>query len=122
MAEHVRRRLAKQITASLKNEAGQIPIIQLSPEWETIFSQFETRGEGSEKDIALPPEEFNRLTRSISEQIRKAAIDKTHPAIVTFRERRRFVREVMHAKGIRNPVIAYDELDPQAKPRLVGTA
>ncbi len=122
IAEHVRRRLSRQITASLKNDKGQVPIVQLSPEWEQVFSRHEVTNEAQEKDVALPPEEFNRLARSISDQVRRAAGDRLHPAIVTFRERRRFIREVLHAKGIRNPVIAYDELDPQTKPLLVGTA
>lgn len=122
IAEHVRRRLARQITASLKNEGGQVPIVQLSPDWEHVFSRYESSGEGQEKDVALPPEEFNRLARSIAEQLRKAATEKLFPAVVTFRERRRFIREVMHAKGMRNPVIAYDELDPQTKPLITGTA
>lgn len=122
IAEHVRRRLSRQITASLKNEKGQIPIVQLSPDWEQVFSRHEVVNEAQEKDVALPPEEFNRLARSISEQLRKGAADKLYPAIITFRERRRFIREVTHAKGIKNPVIAYDELDPQSKPLLVGQA
>lgn len=122
IAEHVRRRLNRQISASLKNGDGRIPIIQLSPEWESVFARHEVTNEAQEKDVALPPDEFNRLARSISEQLRRAAAEKHYPAIITFRERRRFVREVLHAKGVRNPVIAYDELDPQARPLLVGTA
>ncbi|NWG93393.1 MAG: FHIPEP family type III secretion protein, partial [Parvularculaceae bacterium] len=122
MAEHVRRRLSRQITASLKTELGQVPLVQLSPEWEAVFSRHETTNEAQEKEVALPPEEFNRLARSISDQLRKAAANKLFPAVVTFRERRRFIRDVLHAKGIRNPVIAYDELDTQAKPLLVGAA
>jgi len=122
IAEHVRRRLSRQITASLKNDLGQVPIIQLSTEWEEVFSRYEIVNDSQEKDVALPPEEFNRLTRSISDQLRKASAEKLYPAIITFRERRRFIREVAHAKGIKNPVIAYDELDPQSKPLLVGQA
>jgi len=122
IAEHVRRRLSRQITASLKNDKGQAPIIQLSPDWEKIFARHEVVSEQQEKDVALPPEEFNRLARAITDQVRKAASDKIYPAVVTFRERRRFIRDVLHAKGIRNPVVAYDELDPQIKPLLVGTA
>lgn len=122
IAEHVRRRLSRQITASLRDVEGRIPIIQLSGDWETLFARHETANEAQERDVALPPEDFNRLARSISDQLRKAAEKKHFPAVITFRERRRFIRDVMHAKGIRNPVIAYDELDPQSKPFLVGAA
>ncbi len=122
IAEHVRRRLSKQITASLRNERGEAPLIQLSPEWEQVFLKHEIVKAGNIKEVALPPEEFNRLSRSVQDQIRKAAGQKISPAIVTFADRRRFVRTVLQAKGVRNPVVAYDELDLQTKPVLIGTA
>lgn len=122
IAEHVRRRLAKQITASLRNERGEAPLIQLSPEWEQLFLKHEVAKGANTKEVALPPEEFNRLSRSIQEQLRNAAAQKISPAIVTFADRRRFIRTVLNSKGVRNPVVAYDELDLQTKPVLVGAA
>ncbi|MDZ7628436.1 MAG: flagellar biosynthesis protein FlhA [Parvularculaceae bacterium] len=122
IAEHVRRRLAKQITASLRNDRGEAPLIQLSPEWEQLFLKHEVVKSATAKEVALPPEEFNRLSRSIQDQLRSAAAQKISPAIVTFADRRRFIRAVLNSKGIRNPVVAYDELDLQTKPVLVGAA
>ena len=121
VTEHVRQRLGRQITAGLRDEAGALPLIQLAPAWEQLFSQHEVLRDGR-TEIALPPEEFNRLARSIGDQIRTAAQKKVFPAVVAFSSRRRFVRAVLHAKGVRNPVIAYDEIDPQMRPRLVGVA
>jgi flagellar biosynthesis protein FlhA len=121
IAEHVRRRLAKQITASLRNERGEAPLIQLSPDWEQLFLKHEVV-KANAKEVALPPEDFNRLSRSIQDQLRNAAAQKISPAIVTFADRRRFIRTVLASKGIRNPVVAYDELDLQTKPVLVGAA
>ena len=122
IAEHVRRRLAKQITASLRNDRGEAALIQLSPDWEEVFLRYEVVKPGNLKEVALPPEEFNRLARSIQDQIRKAAAQKISPAVVAFADRRRFIRSVLAAKGMRNPVIAYDELDLSTKPVLIGTA
>jgi flagellar biosynthesis protein FlhA len=122
IAEHVRRRLSRQITAGLRNERGEAALIQLSPDWEQLFLKHEVVKQGGAKEVALPPDDFNRLSRSIQEQIRKAASLKISPAIVTFADRRRFIRTVLHAKGVRNAVVAYDELDLQTKPLLVGTA
>lgn len=122
IAEHVRRRLSKQISASLRNDRGEIALIQLAPEWEPIFQKHEIVKSGSVREVALPPDEFNRLSRSIQEQIRKASVQGANPAIVAFGDRRRFIRTVLNAKGIRNPVIAYDELDLQSRPVLLGTA
>jgi len=122
ITEHVRRRLGKQITASLRNSRGEIPLIQLSPEWESVFQKHEAVKGASVREVALPPEEFNRFVRSVQEQLRKAADNGISPAIVTFGDRRRFVRTALVAKGVRNPVVAYDELDLQSKPVLIGTA
>jgi len=121
IAEHVRRRLAKQITASIRNERGEAPLIQLSPDWEQLFLKYEVV-KANGKEVALPPEEFNRLSRSIQDQLRSAAARQISPAIVTFADRRRFIRTVLASSGIRNPVVAYDELDLQTKPVLVGAA
>jgi flagellar biosynthesis protein FlhA len=122
IAEHVRRRLSRQITAAIRNARGEAALVQLSPEWEQTFLKYEIVKGPNNKEVALPPEEFNRLTRSVQEQLRLAAAQKITPAIITFADRRRFIRTVLSAKGIRNPVIAYDELDLQTKPVLVGSA
>jgi flagellar biosynthesis protein FlhA len=122
ITEHVRRRLSKQISTGLRNDRGEIPLIQLSPDWEQTFQKYEVVKSAGVKDVALPPEDFNRLTRALQDQIRKAAEQGITPAIITFGERRRFIRSVLSAKGVRNPVLAYDELDLQSKPLLVGTA
>lgn len=121
VTEHVRQRLGRQITAGLKDETGALPLIQLAPHWEQLFSEHEVVREGR-TEVALPPEDFNKLARCVSDQIKSAAAKKVFPAVVAFATRRRFVRAVLHAKGIRNPVISYDEIDPQMRPRLVGVA
>ena len=43
-----------------------------------------------------------------------------YPGIVTSVKRRRFLRTVLAAKGILNPVLSYEELGTDAKPALLG--
>jgi flagellar biosynthesis protein FlhA len=121
IAEYVRQKLARQIISPLRNADGELPLIQLAPYWEETFAQREVDRDGR-SDIALAPEEFNRLAQSVSAEIRKATAHRIYPAVVTFSTRRRFVRAVLAAKGIRNPVLSYDEIDPLARPKLVGIA
>jgi flagellar biosynthesis protein FlhA len=121
VAEHVRQRLGRQITAGLRDETGALPLIQLAPHWEQLFSEHEVVRDGR-AEVALPPEDFNKLAKSVSDQIKAAAAKNIFPAVVAFAARRRFVRSVLHAKGIRNPVVSYEEIDPQMRPRLVGVA
>ncbi len=121
IAEHVRRRLGFQLVAELQEPGGTLPLISLSPEWEAKFRQYETPSdEGG--DVALPPSDFNRLTASVAEKIAKAASEGRHPAIAVPAHRRRFVRTVLASKGIRNPVLSFEEIGTNVKPAFLATA
>jgi flagellar biosynthesis protein FlhA len=45
-----------------------------------------------------------------------------YPAVVTTAMRRRFVRMVLSARGIQNPVLSFEEIGLDAKPALLGLA
>jgi len=122
LTEFVRQRLGFQIVGELKRDDGSVPLVQLAPEWEPIFSEHTLSGDGQLPDVALPPDIFNRLIESISDKISKAAENGTYPAIVTSTRRRRYIRTILLAKGIRNQVISFDEIGISAKPSLVGVA
>lgn len=120
ITEHVRQRLGFQLVAEVRREDGTIPLVQLSPEWEDTFTTYEIRTERGSGDVALPPEDFNRLADGISEKLGQAADAGTYAAVVTSMRRRRFLRTVMSAKGIMNPVLSFEEIGIDASPALVG--
>lgn len=120
MCEHVRQRLGFQLVAELKRENGTIPLIQLAPEWEQAFNTYQIEGERGQGDVALPPEEFNRLANGVAEKLAKASETGIYPAIAAPRHRRRFLRTVLSAKGITNPVLSFEEIGTEARPSLVG--
>jgi len=120
ICEHVRQRLGFQLVSDLKREDGTIPIIQLAPEWEEIFNTYQIEGERGQVDVALPPEDFNRLAGGIAEKISQASEAGIYPAIAAARHRRRFIHTVLAAKGIQNPVLSFDEIALEARPSLVG--
>lgn len=122
IAEHVRHKLGFQIVAELQEEDGALPLIQLSPDWEDLFQAHQLEGESGAIDVALPPDEFNRLASSVAEKVAKAGENGRYPAIVTSTRRRRFVQTVLTSKGIRNPVFSFDEIGANSKPALVGVA
>ena len=119
ICEHVRQRLGFQLVAELKRPDGTIPLIQLAPEWEEKFSQYQMDADRG-SDIALPPTEFNQLANVIAEKIATAGEDGDFPAVITSTRRRRYVRSVLSAKGIPNAVLSYEELGSEARPALVG--
>ncbi len=120
ICEHVRQRLGFQLVANLQRPDGSLPLIQLAPEWEDTFSTYQIDNDRGRIDVALPPEIFNSLTSSVSNQVSKAGEQGLFPAIVTSTVRRRFLRTVLAAKNISNPVLSFEEIGLDAKPSLVG--
>jgi flagellar biosynthesis protein FlhA len=120
ICEHVRQRLGFQLVADLKREDGTIPLIQLAPEWEKTFSQYQIDGERGLHSIALPPEEFSRLANGLAERFNRAAESGVSAALVTSTLRRRFLKTVLAAKGLAAPVLSYEEIGIEARPAMLG--
>ena len=122
ITEHVRTRIGFQLVAENAEADGALPMIQLSPEWEKLFTEHQVEDDSGVMDIALPPSEFNRLASSIADKVADAAAKGRHPVIATTGRRRRFLRTVLSAKGVRNAVLSFDEIGANAKPALLGVA
>ncbi len=120
ICEHVRQRLGFQLVSELKRQDGSIPLVQLAPEWEDTFATYQIETKQGGFDIALPPELFNRLADSISERLTQTAQQGLFPAMVTSTRRRRFLRTILRARGIPNPVLSFEEIGLEARPALVG--
>ena len=121
ICEHVRQRLGFQLVASMRREDGTIPLVHLASDWEKRFAECEVANDRSAPDVALPPEDFETLAKRIAEELARAGNKGTFPALVTAGRRRRFLRSLLSAKGITNPVMAFEEIGLDAKPALVGT-
>ncbi len=119
ICEHVRQRLGFQLVAEMRRDDGTLPLIQLAPEWEDTFNTYQVEADRG-LDIALPPDLFNHLADSVSEKLQDANQNGINAALVTNTRRRRFLRTVMRAKGINNPVLSFEEIGLDARPSLVG--
>ncbi|MBF9050979.1 flagellar biosynthesis protein FlhA [Roseobacter sp. HKCCD9010] len=122
ICEHVRQRLGFQLIAELRRPDGSLPLIQLAGQWEDVFQQHQMPGEAGLPEIALPPETFNNLAKSIGDKVTSASENGTYAAVVTSALRRRFVRTVLTARGITNPVLSFEEIGLDGKPALMGLA
>ncbi len=119
ICEHVRQRLAFQIVAEVRADDGSVPLIQLAADWETAFAEHQLE-DGTSSDVALPPDLFQKLTNGVTEKLNKASESGHFPAIITSVRRRRFLRTLLSAKGITNPVLSFEELGTESRPSLVG--
>lgn len=118
--EIVRQRLSFQILDRIVADNGKLPLIQLSPNWEERFSEYEIKKDTGEYDIALPPELFNELTEGLQSKLNELAQSGVNPAIATSSRRRKFVQTVTSSKGIRNMVVAYEEIGSKSRPQIYG--
>lgn len=120
ICEHVRQRLGFQMVANLRREDGTIPLIQLAPEWEETFLSYQIEGSHGALDVALPPDRFEALCSGLATTIAEAADRGVSAALITSARRRRFLRTVMTARGLTNPVMSFEEVGLEARPALVG--
>jgi len=119
ICEHVRQRLGFQLVAEMRRPDGSLPLVQLAPEWEDVFASYQVNAERG-LDVALPPDLFNKLALNMSDKLQEASGQGVFPAVVTNTRRRRFVKTLMRAKGISNPVLSFEEIGIDAQPALVG--
>ncbi len=120
ICEAVRQRLGFQMVAELKRDDGTIPLVQLAPEWEQVFAAHHLDGDETGMNVALPPDDFNRLARNAAERLGEVSSEGVFAAVVTSSRRRRFLRMVLSARGIANPVLSFEELGTDSQPALVG--
>ncbi len=120
ICEHVRQRLGFQIVAEMRRDDGTLPLIQLAPDWDEVFAGYQVEGDRGGSDFALPPDIFNKLANGISEKFSEIGAQGVSAGLVTSAPKRRFLKTVMTAKGIRNPVLAFEESGSMPGPALVG--
>ncbi len=120
LCEFVRQRLGFQIIAGLQRPDGTLPLIQLAPEWEDTFTTYQMDADRGGLDVALPPDVFNALAKAVGDEVARAGENGAFPAIVTSTLRRRFLRTVLAAKSITNPVLSFEEIGMEARPSLMG--
>ncbi|WP_425472011.1 flagellar biosynthesis protein FlhA [Ruegeria faecimaris] len=121
ICELVRQRLGFQLVADMKRGDGSIPLIQLAPEWEDTFATYQVDAPNAGLDVALPPNLFNKLADGVVDSVSHSADHGIFPAVVTSTRRRRLLRTIMHARGVSNPVLSFEEIGLEARPALVGT-
>ena len=119
ICELVRQRLGFQLVAEMRRPDGSLPLVQLAAEWEDTFTNYQVDADRG-LDVALPPDLFNRLAENMSDKLQDISEQGIFPAIVTNTRRRRFVKTLMRAKGITNPVFSFEEIGVDARPALVG--
>lgn len=119
ITEHVRARLARQISDMNVNEQGAIVLLSLSPEWEQRFAE-SLVGQGDDRQLSMPPtylQEFITLLRNAYE--RQAMMGEV-PALLTSPGIRPYVRSIIERFRPTTVVMSQNEIHPKAKIKTVG--
>ncbi|MFO1048938.1 MAG: flagellar biosynthesis protein FlhA [Geminicoccaceae bacterium] len=119
ITEHVRARLARQISTASTGEGGFIPLLALSAEWEQAFADAVV-GQGDERQLAMAPSELQRFVRELQEALEALAVRGELPALVTSPAIRPFVRSVVERVRPATTVLSHHEIHPRARIRTLG--
>jgi len=119
ISEHVRARLARQISDTNTNEMGYIPMVTLSPEWEQAFAEAVT-GEGEDKHLAMPPSKLQQFINSVRQTYDRNAQMGESPVLLTSPGIRTYVRSVVERFRPATTVLSQNEIYPKAKIKTLG--
>ena len=119
IVEHVRARLARQISDSASDASGVIPLITLSPEWEQAF-QDSVQGEGEERQLIMAPTQLQQFIQTVRQTFERFAIMGESPVLLTSPGIRPFVRSIVERFRPATMVMSQNEIHAKAKIRTLG--
>jgi flagellar biosynthesis protein FlhA len=118
MAEHVRSRLARQISAQ-QTRAGTIPIITLAPRWDEAFGE-SIIGQGDDRHLAMAPSALTEFIGAVRETYDRLAADGEIPCLLTSPSLRPFVRSIIERVRPATVVLSQNEIHTRARIRTLG--
>ena len=120
MIEHVRARLARQLCWQNRGQDGSLPILALSPKWETAFADA-IIGERGDKQLALAPSKVHEFVNDVRTALDRAAQLGEVPVVLTSGGIRPFVRSLIERFRAQTVVMSQNEVHPKAKLKTLGT-
>ncbi len=120
ITEHVRARLARQISEANTNESGFIPLINLSPQWEQSFAEALT-GQGEERHLSMAPSRLQEFIAAVRTTFERHAMLGETPILLTSPSIRPYVRSIIERFRPITVVMSQNEVHPKARIKTVGT-
>ncbi|MBE7638574.1 flagellar biosynthesis protein FlhA [Sneathiella sp. P13V-1] len=114
ITEHVRARLARQISSANTAPDGFIPLVTLSPQWEQNFAE-SIIGQGEEKQLSMAPSLLQEFIASIRNNFDQLAQQGHNPVLLTSPAIRPYVRSIVERFRPTTIVMSQNEIHPKAK-------
>lgn len=118
ITEHVRSRLARQISHANTNDAGYIPIVALSPAWEQSFIESITGGD--EKTLSMAPSRIQEFIGTVRATFDKFAAQGELPVLLTGPVIRPYVRSIVERFRPSTVVLSQNEIYSKARIKTLG--
>jgi flagellar biosynthesis protein FlhA len=119
ITEHVRSRLARQISDANKSDAGYIPLLTLSPDWEQEFANAIV-GEGDDRQLSMAPSRLQQFITGVRQSFERQAMAGEMPVLLTSPGIRPYVRSIIERFRPQTVVMSQNEIHPKAKIKTLG--
>jgi flagellar biosynthesis protein FlhA len=119
ITEHVRTRLARQLSDQNTSEQGFIPLVTLSPDWEQAFAE-SLIGQGEERQLSMSPSKLQEFIARVRQVFERHAMMGETPVLLTSPLARPFVRSIIERFRPTTTVMSQNEIHPKARIKTVG--
>jgi flagellar biosynthesis protein FlhA len=119
ITEHVRARLARQISDMNTNEQSFIPLITLSPQWEQAFAE-SLVGTDDDKQLSMQPSKLQEFISGVRKAFERQAMMGESPVLLTSPAIRPFVRSIVERFRPMTIIMSQNEIHPKVKIKTVG--
>jgi flagellar biosynthesis protein FlhA len=119
MTEHVRTRLARQISEQNTADDGVIHLVTLSPDWEQTFAN-SIIGQGEDQQLSMPPSKLQEFITALRHTLDQLAEIGEFPAVLTSPGIRPYVRSIVERFRSQTVVMSQNEIHPKARIKTLG--
>jgi len=119
ITEHVRARLARQISAACTID-GAVPVVMLAPEWDQAFAEA-IIGEGEARQLAMAPSALQAFMAGVRETFDRLAQAGEIPCLLVNPAIRPFVRSIIERVRPATVVLSQGEIHVRARIRSLGS-
>ncbi|MDA0676102.1 MAG: FHIPEP family type III secretion protein [Proteobacteria bacterium] len=119
ITEHVRARLARQISDMNTNDQGFVPLITLAPSWEQTFAE-SLVGAGDDKQLAMAPSKLQEFIQALRSTFERQAGMGEQPVLLTSPPIRPYVHSIVERFRPTTVVMSQNEIHPKARIKTVA--
>ena len=119
ITEHVRTRLARQLSDQYSADQGYIPLLTMSPEWEQAFAE-SLVGQGEDRQLSMAPSRLQEFMQSVRTTFERYAMMGEIPVLLTSPAVRPYVRSIIERFRPATVVMSQSEIHPKARIKTLG--